>query len=44
MRLTDSAQVIVFKKESAGAARIIKGGLNDDLFKNVKDTNNSKEI
>ena len=43
-RLTDPTQVTVFKKESAGAARIIKGGLNDDLFKNVEDTNDSKEI
>ena len=44
MSVTDSAQIVTFRKESAGAARIIKGGLNDDLFKNVEDTNNPKEI
>ena len=41
---TTSATVASFDWDSAGAAKIIKGGLNDNLFKNVEGTDNSTDI
>ena len=39
-----SATITSFNWDSVGAAKIIKRGLNDNLFKNVKGTDNSTDI
>ncbi|SLM37807.1 Zinc finger, CCHC-type [Lasallia pustulata] len=41
---TTPATIASFDRDSAGAAKIIKGGLNDNLFKNVEGTDNPTDI
>ena len=41
---TTPATITSFDQDSTRAVKIIKGGLNNNLFKNVKGTDNSADI
>jgi len=39
-----ATQLVLYEKNAASAAKIIKNGFNDKLFQNVENINNLKKI
>ena len=41
---SNAASQTAYEKDAAAAAKIIKSGVNDELFKNIEDTDDPKAI